>query len=76
LPRLKCTYFEFLEIILSHGFVEIRHGASSHRRYRGIINGEVKFVDWSPHDAKSEIPIGTLQSMIRQSGLPKRLFRK
>jgi predicted RNA binding protein YcfA (HicA-like mRNA interferase family) len=65
-----------LKIIESNGFVEIRHGATSHRRYRGVVNGEVKFVDWSPHNPNSEIPTGTLQSMIRQSGLSKKLFRK
>ncbi|MBI2713493.1 MAG: type II toxin-antitoxin system HicA family toxin [Rhizobiales bacterium] len=73
---MKCTYLEFLEIILAHGFVEIRHDATSHRRYRGIVDGEVRFVNWSPHNPNSEIPIGTLQSMIRQSGLPKKRFRK
>lgn len=56
--------------------MEIRHGASSHRRYRGMVGGEVRFVDWAPHNPNSEIPIGTLQSMIRQAGLPKKLFRK
>jgi predicted RNA binding protein YcfA (HicA-like mRNA interferase family) len=76
LPRLKCTYYEFLKIIEANGFIEIRHGATSHRRYRAVVNGEVKFVDWAPHDPNSEIAIGTLQSMIRQSGLAKKLFRK
>jgi len=65
-----------LKIIERYGFVEIRHGATSHRRYRGVIDGEVRFVDWAPHNLNSEIPVGTLQSMIRQSGLPKKLFRK
>jgi predicted RNA binding protein YcfA (HicA-like mRNA interferase family) len=75
-PRLRCTYYDFAEIIEAHGFIVIRHGATSHRRYRGVIGGEVRFVDWCPHNPNEHIPIGTLNSMIRQSGLSKRLFRK
>lgn len=76
MPRLKCTYNEFIEIITKFGFVEHRHGATRHVRYRGEVNGEVKFVDCSGHNGNDEIPLGTLQSMIRQSGLSKKLFRK
>ena len=76
MPRLKCTYRELIAIIEAHGFVVHRHGATSHTRYRAVINGEVRLVDCSPHDLGKVIPDGTLNSMIRQSGLPKRLFRK
>jgi predicted RNA binding protein YcfA (HicA-like mRNA interferase family) len=75
-PRLKCTFDEFVVIIEAHGFVLHRHGATSHRRYRGVIDGEVRFVDIAGHSGNDEILPGTLASMIRQSGLPKRLFRK
>ena len=34
------------------------------------------FVDLAVHNLNDDIPIGTLQSIIRQSGLPKALFRK
>ncbi|MGZ8309156.1 MAG: type II toxin-antitoxin system HicA family toxin [Rhodoplanes sp.] len=76
MPRLKCTYSEFIAIIAKYGFELHRHGATSHARYRGIVNGEVRFVDCCGHSSSDEIPIGTLQSMIRQTGLSKRLFRK
>jgi len=76
LPRLRCTFAEFTAIIESHGFVEIRHGATSHRRFRGIVDGQVRFVDIAGHSAHDDIALGTLNSMIRQSGLPKKLFRK
>jgi len=76
LPRLKCTYSEFIAIIIDYGFVEHRHGATSHVRYRGVVNGQVKFVDCCGHSGSDNIPPDTLQSMIRQCGLPKRLFRK
>ena len=41
-----------------------------------VINGEVRFVDVAAHSLNDEIAPGTLNSMIRQSGLSKRLFRK
>jgi predicted RNA binding protein YcfA (HicA-like mRNA interferase family) len=75
-PRLKCTYREFIAIIEAHGFELHRHGKSSHRRYIGIVDGETRFVDVAYHNIGDEILPKTLASMIRQSGLPKRLFRK
>jgi predicted RNA binding protein YcfA (HicA-like mRNA interferase family) len=74
-PSIKCSYREFIAIIESNGFALHRHGATSHSRYRGVINGVVHFVDVSGH-GNQEIAPGTLSSMIRQSGLPKGLFRK
>lgn len=76
MPRLSCTYGEFLRIIEAYKFVLHRHGAGSHRRYRGEIGGQIRYVDWCPHNVNDPIPTGTLGSMIRQSGLPKRLFVK
>jgi hypothetical protein len=35
----------------------------------------VRYVDWCPHNVNDVIPTGTLASMIRQSGVPKALFR-
>jgi predicted RNA binding protein YcfA (HicA-like mRNA interferase family) len=75
-PRLKCTFAEFIEIIEAHGFVLHRHGATSHRRYRAVVHGVVYYVDIAGHRMSDEIAPGTLASMIRQSGLPKELFRK
>jgi predicted RNA binding protein YcfA (HicA-like mRNA interferase family) len=75
-PSLKCTYGEFLEILKAHGFVLHRHDGSSHQRWKGKIGGEVRMVDFSPHLYVDYVPLGTLQTMIRQSGLPKKLFRK
>lgn len=76
MPRLVCTYERFLEIILAHGFELLRHDGGSHRRYKGIVDGEVRFVDLSPHRWGDHIDRKTLNSMIRQCGLPKGLFRK
>jgi predicted RNA binding protein YcfA (HicA-like mRNA interferase family) len=76
LPRVKCTFAEFIAIIEAHGFVLHRQGATSHRRYRGTIGGVVRMVDVAGHSMHDDITPGTLNSMIQQSGLPKNLFRK
>jgi len=75
-PRLKCTFAEFIEIIAQHGFEQIRHEKSSHRRFRGVVGGIVRLVTVAGHNDKDNILPETLNSMIRQSGLPKDLFRK
>lgn len=76
MPRLICTFERALEILLAHDFVLHRHDGTNHRRYRGVVGGVVRMVDMSPHNWKDEIPTGTLQSIIRQSGLSQKLFRK
>jgi len=48
---------------------------SSHRRYRGVVEGQVRLVTVAYHSIHDEIKPDTLASMIRQSGLPKRIFR-
>jgi predicted RNA binding protein YcfA (HicA-like mRNA interferase family) len=75
-PRLSCTYTDFIAIIESHGFVLVRHDGTSHRMFRGVVGGSVRLVPVSAHRLGDDIPIGTLQSMVRQSGLSKALFRK
>jgi predicted RNA binding protein YcfA (HicA-like mRNA interferase family) len=67
---------DFIAIIEQHGFSLYRQGATSHRRYRGIVKGQVRFVDISVHSLGDDLKPGTLASMIRQSGLPKKLFRR
>jgi predicted RNA binding protein YcfA (HicA-like mRNA interferase family) len=76
LPRLKCTFREFIAIIETQGFTEHRHQASSHRQYRGVVEGQVRMVTVAFHNIGDDIRPETLASMIRQSGLPKSLFRK
>ena len=76
MPRLNCTFGEFLDIIRKHGFVLKSHDGGSHQRWRGVVGGKVRFVDVACHNLKDTPPLGTLQSMIRQTGLPKTLFRK
>ncbi len=76
MPRLILTFGQFIDIITAHGFVLHRHGATSHRRYRAEIDGKVYFVDVAGHRASDTILPKTLASMIRQSGLPKRVFER
>ena len=76
MPRLKCTFRQFIAIIEAHGFSLARHDSGSHRVYRAVISGQVRLVVVAYHDIGDDIRLGTLESMIRQSGLPKRLFRK
>jgi predicted RNA binding protein YcfA (HicA-like mRNA interferase family) len=76
LPRLKCTFREFTAIIETQGFTEHRRQASSHRQYRGVVEGQVRMVTVAFHNIGDDIRPETLASMIRQSGLPKSLFRK
>ncbi|WP_234820157.1 type II toxin-antitoxin system HicA family toxin [Rhodopseudomonas palustris] len=49
---------------------------ASHRRYVGTVDGKIKNVTVAFHNINDEIKPDTLASMIRQSGLPKHLFRK
>lgn len=57
-----------------NGF-ELTRQRGSHRTYRGVMNGETKIVVVACTREGDEIKPGTLGSMIRQSGLPKSLFR-
>ena len=58
----------FLGILTAHGFRFVSQ-RGSHAKYRDD-QGHTVIV---PHPRK-DIPIGTLRSMIRQSGLPKEFF--
>lgn len=76
MPRLKANYSEVLAILLAHGFEQQPTGATSHQQYRGVVEGRVRIVTLAPHSRKADVAPGTLDSIIRQSGLPKKLFRK
>lgn len=59
---------EFIRILSDHDFRFISQ-KGSHTKYRNAP-GQTVII---PHPRK-DIPIGTLRSMIRQSGLPGELF--
>jgi predicted RNA binding protein YcfA (HicA-like mRNA interferase family) len=75
-PRLKCTGKAVIDILFVHGFVLHRHDGTSHRRFRAEVNGKIMFVDVAVHNLSDDIPGGTLASIVRQFGLPKKLFMK
>lgn len=67
-------YRDALTILRQNGFELVRQ-RGSHRRYRGIVRGKVMLVTIACHRESDEILPDTLASIIRQSGLPKRLFK-
>lgn len=75
MPRLKCTFREFIKIIEAHGFTLDRQDGS-HRQYVGIMGAKWRLVTVAVVNPGDEIRTGTLKAMIRQSGLPDKLFRK
>jgi predicted RNA binding protein YcfA (HicA-like mRNA interferase family) len=66
---------DFIRILLRHGFELDRQSGSSHRVYKGRVGGSTRLVVVACHSENDDIRPGTLASMIRQSGLPKRTFR-
>jgi predicted RNA binding protein YcfA (HicA-like mRNA interferase family) len=69
------NYGRFIRIVEGHGFAFHRQGRGSHCVYRAIIAGEVRLITVSTHRPGEDIKPGTLDAVIRQSGLPKKLFR-
>lgn len=67
-------YRDFIRILTDNGFALHRQGATSHAIYRGNVDGKVQQVVVAGSGSKDILP-KTLASMIRQSGLPKKLFR-
>lgn len=66
---------DFIRIIESNGFRLERQKATSHRIYKRVTKKETRLVTVACHRLSDDIKPGTLSSMIRRSGLPKRLFR-
>jgi predicted RNA binding protein YcfA (HicA-like mRNA interferase family) len=66
---------DFIRILEAHGFVLDRQ-RGSHRTYKGLVDGRVRVAIVACHRESDDIKPGTLSSMIRQSGLPKRTFRE
>jgi predicted RNA binding protein YcfA (HicA-like mRNA interferase family) len=64
----------FIRIIRRSGF-ELARQRGSHRTYKAEVAGETRVVSVACHSENDDIKPGTLSAMIRQSGLPKKLFR-
>ena len=77
MSRLKCTFREVIQIIEANGFAIVPGRQSgSHRQYKRTVGREVRLVTIAYHNINDDVLPGTLASIIRQSGLPKGLFRK
>lgn len=63
---------EVCKILAQHGFARVRH-RGSHVVMQKKVPGSTITVPVPDHD---EVRIGTLQSIIRQSGLPRALFEE
>jgi predicted RNA binding protein YcfA (HicA-like mRNA interferase family) len=75
-PRLSCSFREFVDIIEAHGFTLYRQREGLAQAVSRGDRRVVYFVDVAFHNEKDLVRPGTLKSMIRQSGMPERLFRK
>ncbi len=65
---------DFIRLLENQGF-ELDRLSGNSRIYKGIVSGKIRLVSVHYHRGSGDIKPGTLDSMIRQSGLPKRLFR-
>lgn len=65
---------DFVRIILDHGFA-LERQESSHRVFKGTVGGLTRIVVVAYHREGDDIKRGTLSSLIRQSGLSRKLFR-
>jgi len=68
------TFYAVIRILENNGF-EFQRQRGSHRTYRGVVNGAVQVVVVSGNKNNDDVAPGTLSSIIRQSGLPRALFR-
>jgi predicted RNA binding protein YcfA (HicA-like mRNA interferase family) len=65
---------DFIRVLENHSF-ELARQRGSHRTYKGQVGGHTRVVVVACHHESDDIKPGTLSSMIRQSGLPRQLFR-
>ena len=68
-------FHDFIPILEANGFELERQEATSHRVYKSKVRGKTRLVIVAYSRLGDDIMKGTLSSMIRQSGLPKKLFR-
>ena len=69
-------YREVLRILRDNGFSYKRDGKGKHTIWEGKHSGKTYVVTLSYDQEGNDVPKGTLDNIIRQSGLPKKLFRK
>jgi len=70
------TYRQITAILEANGFTFQRYGKGSHRVYECHHSGRRWLVILAFSRSGDDVKPGTLGSIIRQSGLPKSLFRQ
>lgn len=65
---------DFIRLLERNGF-QLARQSGSVRTYKGTVAGQTRLVTVHFHRGSDDIKRKTLQSMIRQSGLSKELFR-
>jgi predicted RNA binding protein YcfA (HicA-like mRNA interferase family) len=65
---------EVIAILRAHEF-ELRGQEGSHRQYEGVVGGTRRLVTISQKDGE-DVARKLLGYIVRQSGLPKKLFRR
>ena len=74
MPKLRpLSASEVCKILGTHGFVRVRQAGSHIILRRELAGGDSATV---PVPNRREIPIGTLKSIMRLSGLDESFFRK
>lgn len=65
---------DVIAILRTNGFELVRQDGS-HRIYQRVTESETRIVPVAYHRLSEDVKRGTLGSIIRRSGLPKKLFR-
>ena len=67
------SFRDMIRFLESRGFELFRQSGSA-RTYKGMIKGQIRVVTIHYHRGGDDIKPGTLRSIIRQSGIPKKDF--
>lgn len=67
---VRPTYSQVVKILIENGFCMVSQ-KGSHQKWRNYETGKITIV---PCHGNKPIPIGTLNSIIRATGLSKELF--
>jgi predicted RNA binding protein YcfA (HicA-like mRNA interferase family) len=65
---------DFIPILTHNGF-DLDRTSATHKQYKGVVGGLTRLVTVDYSQLGEDISARNLSSMIRQSGLPKKLFR-
>ena len=72
MPCLK--FKDVIKILENEGFERVRV-RGSHGHFKAEIDGEIKLVTCQVDKPNADVKKGTLGSIVRQSGLSKKLFK-